>query len=121
MQAALHGVLPVHQGQFDTLQQNGMRWSNRLKQAMAVCNGLSWINKTVVGLDMERSMFKAVEARFLVPFPCPASSLTPCCAQALDRHLDVDSPCTDTMLCTATGQTPCYAQSLDRGHAVHRL
>ena len=66
MQAALHGVLPVHKGQFETLQQNAMRWDNRLRQAMAVCNGLVLINKTVVGMDLERNMFKAVEARFLV-------------------------------------------------------
>ena len=37
---------------------------------MAVCNGLALINKTVVGMDLERNMFKAVEARFLVsPIP----------------------------------------------------
>ena len=48
------------------LQQNAMRWNNRLKQAIAVCNGLAFINKTVVGIDMEQLMFKAVEARFLV-------------------------------------------------------
>ena len=70
MQAALHGVLPVHKGQFETLQRNAMRWDNRLRQAMAVCNGLVLINKTVVGMDLERNMFKAVEARFLVrPYP----------------------------------------------------
>ncbi|DBA98830.1 TPA: hypothetical protein ACH3X1_014592 [Trebouxia sp. C0004] len=63
--AVLHGVLPVHKGQFESLQQNALRWNNRLRQALAVCNGLSWINKTLVGVDMERSMFKAVEARFL--------------------------------------------------------
>ncbi|KAL0023496.1 hypothetical protein WJX79_002152 [Trebouxia sp. C0005] len=63
--AALHGVLPVQEGQFESLQQNALRWNNRLRQALAVCNGLSWINKTLVGVDMERSMFKAVEARFL--------------------------------------------------------
>ena len=66
LQAALHGVLPVQEGQFESLQQNALRWNNRLRQALAVCNGLSWINKTLVGVDMERSMFKAVEARFLV-------------------------------------------------------
>ncbi len=59
-------MLPVHKGQFESLQQNALRWNNRLRQALAVCNGLSWINKTLVGVDMERSMFKAVEARFLV-------------------------------------------------------
>ena len=68
-QAALHGVLPVRKGRFETLQQSAMHWDNRLRQAMAVCNGLVLINKTVVGMDLERNMFKAVEARFLVR-PC---------------------------------------------------
>ena len=75
MQAGLHGVLPVHSGQFELLQQSALRWSNRLKQGVAtVCNSLVAINKTtVVGTDMERSMFKAVEARFLVRqlYPVP--------------------------------------------------
>ena len=66
MEAALHGVLPIHEGQFGMLQQHALLWSNRLKQALAVCNGLALINKVVVGLDMERNMFKAVEARFVV-------------------------------------------------------
>ncbi len=67
MQAELHGVLPVHKGSFEALQKSALRWGNRLKQAVAVCNSLSMVNKnTVVGADMERSMFKAVEARFLV-------------------------------------------------------
>ena len=71
MQAGLHGVLPVHSGQFELLQQSALRWSNRLKQGVAVCNSLVAINKTtVVGADMERSMFKAVEARFLVSRMC---------------------------------------------------
>ena len=48
------------------LQQHALLWSNRLRQALAVCNGLALINKVVVGLDMERNMFKAVEARFVV-------------------------------------------------------
>ena len=67
MQTGLHGVLPVQNAQFEALQQSAHRWSNRLKQGVAVCNSLVAINKTtVVGADMERSMFKAVEARFLV-------------------------------------------------------
>ncbi|KAL0048212.1 hypothetical protein WJX82_010068 [Trebouxia sp. C0006] len=62
----LAGVLPVHKGEFQAIQQSALRWSNRLKQAVAVCNSLTMVNKnTVVGADMERSMFKAVEARFL--------------------------------------------------------
>ena len=59
--------MPVLNGTFEPLQKTALRWSNRLKQAVAVCNSLVMINKsTVVGADMERSMFKAVEARFLV-------------------------------------------------------
>ena len=70
MQTELAGVLPVHKGEFQAIQQSGLRWSNRLKQAVAVCNSLTMVNKnTVVGADMERSMFKAVEARFLVGPP----------------------------------------------------
>ena len=70
MQTELAGVLPVHKGEFQAIQQSALRWSNRLKQAVAVCNSLTMINKnTVVGADMERSMFKAVEARFLVGPP----------------------------------------------------
>ncbi len=67
MQAALHGVLPVQHHSFGVLQTSSVQWSNRLRQALAVCNGLTFVNKTtVVGLDMERKLFKAVEAQFLV-------------------------------------------------------
>ena len=60
-------MLPVHQGKFASLQQNSLRWSNRLKQACAVCNSLSMVGRgSVAGLDVERALFKAVEARFLV-------------------------------------------------------
>ena len=67
MQAELHGVLPVHKGEFQLLQKSALHWSNRLKQAVAVCNSLNMVTKnTVAGVDMERAMFKAVEAHFLV-------------------------------------------------------
>ena len=70
LQTELAGVLPVHKGEFQPIQQSALRWSNRLKQAVAVCNSLTMVNKnTVGGVDMERSMFKAVEARFLVCSP----------------------------------------------------
>ena len=66
VQAELHGVLPVRVGEFQLIQKAALRWPNRLKQAVAVCNSLSMVDKhTVVGVDMERTMFKAVEARFL--------------------------------------------------------
>lgn len=67
VQVELHGIMPVSDGQFEGLQQNGVRWSNRLRQAAAVCHSLTMVNKTVLaGEPMERSMFKLVEAQFLV-------------------------------------------------------
>ena len=66
-QTELAGMIPVHKREFQPIQQSALRWSNRLKQAVAVCNSLTMVNKnTVVGVDMERSIFRAVEARFLV-------------------------------------------------------
>lgn len=60
-------MVPASNGRFEALQQNAVQWHNRLKQAAAVCNGLTMISKTlVVGDDMERKLFKGVEARFLV-------------------------------------------------------
>ena len=60
-------MLPTQQGSFGTLQHSALRWSNRLRQACAVCHGLSMVSKgSVAGLDVERDLFKVVEARFLV-------------------------------------------------------
>ena len=59
--------MPVDKGNFQSLQQSALRWSNLLKQAFAVCNSLNMVSKTAVaGVDMERTLFKLVEARFLV-------------------------------------------------------
>ena len=67
VQAHLHGVLPVHDAAFTSLQQNALRWSNLLRQSFAVCHSLNLVSKSVVaGDDMERTLFTAVEARFLV-------------------------------------------------------
>ena len=67
MQPELHGMLPVEEGQFLGMQCMAMRWPNRLKQAAAVCNSLTLINKSqVVGDVADKQAFKAVEARFVV-------------------------------------------------------
>ena len=67
LQARLHGVVPVQKAAFIPMQQSAVAWSNRLKQAFAVCHTLSSVSKSVVaGADTERFLFKAVEARFLV-------------------------------------------------------
>ena len=76
VQAELHGVVPVQNGEFLAMQKSALRWFNRLKQAVAVCNSLNMVGRhTVVGVDMERTLFKAVEARFLVR-PCSGTSCT---------------------------------------------
>jgi hypothetical protein len=67
VQPELHGMLPVEEGQFLGMQCMAMRWPNRLKQAAAVCNSLTLINKSqVVGDAADKQAFKAVEARFVV-------------------------------------------------------
>ena len=70
MQAEWHGIVPVTNGAFEPIQSSAVRWSNQLKQAAAVCNELTMINKsTIVGEDMEQKLFKAVEARFKASGP----------------------------------------------------
>lgn len=60
------------QGQLLGLQQTALRWPNGLRQAAAVCNSLTLINKShVVGDLGERRAFQAVEARFMVRCPSP--------------------------------------------------
>ena len=64
-------MIPANKGDFEGLQQNALRWSNRLKQAAAVCHSLTRVNKTMaVGDELERGLFKLVEAQFLVAMPC---------------------------------------------------
>jgi hypothetical protein len=76
VQAELHGVIPVTDGSFEPLQQNAIRWSNALRQAAAVCNGLTLVNKaTVVGEEVEQKLFKMVEARFKARVPSESA----CC------------------------------------------
>lgn len=88
MQADLHGILPVHKGEFELLQKSALRWSNRLKQAVAVCNSLSMVSKnTVAGVDMERAMFKAVEAHFLVSSSSFDIVHTAFCDAACNHHV----------------------------------
>lgn len=54
-------------GNFTQVQKNALRWPDRLKQAVAICNTLTLINKNhVVGDVAEKEAFQAVEAQFLV-------------------------------------------------------
>lgn len=86
MQSELYGILPVEEGQFGQLQRSAVHWNNRLRQAVASCHSLTLVNKaTVVGDEVEHSLFRAVEACFVVrlgcPCPCPVlCCLAMCCA-----------------------------------------
>lgn len=67
LQPDLQGILPVVDGSFTQVQKSAFRWPERLKQAVAVCNALTLINKNhVVGDISEKEAFQAVEAQFLV-------------------------------------------------------
>ena len=67
LQAELVGMIPVHRGQFQLLQPSAWRWSKRLKQCVAVCNGIVVVKNTLLGgSSLENSLFTAVGARFLV-------------------------------------------------------
>ncbi|KAL3147625.1 hypothetical protein ABBQ38_014675 [Trebouxia sp. C0009 RCD-2024] len=70
----LHGMLPLVEGQFLTLQLDAVRWPNDVRQAAAVCNALTLITKSQVAGELgEREAFNKVEARFVernvVTFP----------------------------------------------------
>lgn len=67
VQPELHGMLPVVDGKFQSLQKEAVAWPKLLKKAVAVCNALTLVKKNeVVGDLSERMAFKCVEARFLV-------------------------------------------------------
>lgn len=60
-------MLPVRKAQFGTLQKFGMGWTRNLKFAGAVCNGLVMKSKTaVIGDVLEKQLFHAVEAQYVV-------------------------------------------------------
>ena len=60
-------MLPVVSGQFASLQTGAINWSNKLRQAVAVCNALTPLGRgKVVGDPAEQALFKKVEAQFLV-------------------------------------------------------
>ena len=67
VQPDLHGIVPVVEGQFTSLQKHAVWWSLRLRQAAAVCNSLTFVRKNrVVGDGAELKLCKAVEAHFVV-------------------------------------------------------
>lgn len=67
LQPDFHGMLPVVSGQFASLQTGAINWSNKLRQAVAVCNALTTMGRgRVAGDPAEKALFKKVEAQFLV-------------------------------------------------------
>ena len=67
VQPDLHGLIPVIDGQFTSLQKDAVWWPPRLRQAAAICNSLTFVRKNkVVGDTAELKLCKAVEANFVV-------------------------------------------------------
>ena len=60
-------MLPVYKVAFKPPSKYGIHWGRNLKFAAAVCNGLVMKGKKgCIGDTLEKSIFKAVEAEFLV-------------------------------------------------------
>jgi len=60
-------MLSVADGAFGPLQKGAVNWSNRLRQAAAVCHSLTPLGRGTVVCDVaEKTIFKVVEAQFLV-------------------------------------------------------
>ena len=92
---AKHGMLPVHRSAFTAIQQSAVQWSIRLKQAVATCNGLTMIDKSLVaGHDLERALFRMMEARFLVSTYIKAyDELLPLDSRTLSSELLSETRC----------------------------
>ena len=60
-------MLPINKGQIGTLQKFGMGWNRNLKFVGAACNGLVMKGKnSVIGDTLEKQLFHAVEAQYVV-------------------------------------------------------
>ena len=71
LQEGFFGMLPVSKAKFGTLQKFGMGWSRNLKYAGATCNGLVMKGKnSVIGDALEKQLFRAVEAQYVVSRRC---------------------------------------------------
>lgn len=67
LQEGFYGMLPVTRLAVGPLQKFGIHWSRNLRFAAAVCNGLVMKGKTgCIGDALEKSLFQAVEAQFVV-------------------------------------------------------
>lgn len=67
VQEGFYGMLAVSKTEFKPLTKYGMHWGRNLKFAAAVCNGLVMKGKKgYIGDTLEGSLFRAVEAEFLV-------------------------------------------------------
>ena len=65
-------MVPVISTAFAPLQKGAVLWPTRLRQAAAVCNALTYLDRgTIVGDAAEKSMFNAVEAQFVVSCSVP--------------------------------------------------
>ena len=73
-------MLPISRGKIGTLHKFGMGWSRNLKFVGAACNGLVMKGKNnVIGDALEKQLFHAVEAQYVVCPGLPLLLLTAMC------------------------------------------
>ena len=102
VQPDFHGLVPVIHKAFAPLQKGALIWPNRLRQAAAVCNSLTYLDRGItVGDAAQKTLLKVVEAHFLVipPPVCPCLAHSNPCLR-LDKVLCSVSPA--VLLCTCT-------------------
>ena len=69
-------MLPISRGKIGTLHKFGMGWSRNLKFVGAACNGLVMKGKnSVIGDALEKQLFHAVEAQYVVRAGLPSCCL----------------------------------------------
>ena len=77
-QPDFHGMVPVIYQAFAPLQKGAVIWPNRLRQAAAVCNSLTYLDRGItVGDAAQKTLLKVVEAHFLVISPPSLPLLSP--------------------------------------------
>ena len=102
VQPDFHGMVPVIHKAFAPLQKGALIWPNRLRQAAAVCNSLTYLDRGItVGDAAQKTLLKVVEGQFLVILPPPAEP-TATHACALTAALQRTSCCASVRLHSAS-------------------
>ncbi|KAL0045606.1 hypothetical protein WJX82_011184 [Trebouxia sp. C0006] len=94
-----HGMVPVIYQAFAPLQKGAVIWPNRLRQAAAVCNSLTYLDRGItVGDAAQKTLLKVVEAHFLgrntvvLPLPPSGKGKAKMCTLTVLRRFGFEAP-----------------------------